>query len=288
MMSSGMAMVAAILSLAGIGLAAALALGLAARRFAVEVDPREEAILDVLSGANCGACGYPGCGAFARAVVAGEVEPHLCPASGAGAVVKIAHIMGVEAKVRDPEIAVVLCQGDNLQASLKYRYLGLADCNAAQKVADGPKQCGGGCLGLGSCERVCPFDAIEMTADGLAVIDREKCTGCRKCVSVCPRQVIAMTPKEATVHVLCNSRDKGAVVRKNCKVGCIACRICEKTVPEAYAIEENLASVRYAFHREAEAGVSKCPTKCIRDFNAGYPQGSSLNRRMNDEHDDVA
>lgn len=281
MMSESYAIVAAMLSLAGIGLTAALALGLAARRFAVEVDPREEAILDVLSGANCGACGYPGCGAFARAVVAGECEPHLCPASGAEAVVKIAHIMGVEAKVRDPEIAVVLCQGDNQSARLKYRYLGLSDCNAAQKVADGPKQCGGGCLGLGSCERVCPFDAIEMTAEGLAVISREKCTGCRKCIAVCPRDVIAMTPKEASVHVLCNSRDKGAVVRKNCKIGCIACRICQKTVPEAYQIEDNLATVNYEFHHEAEAAVSKCPTKCIRDFEDGYPQGSSYNKREN-------
>jgi len=277
MMSTVMATLAAILSLAGIGLAAALALGLAARRFSGEVDPREEAILEVLSGANCGACGYPGCGAFARAVVAGEAEPNLCPASGAAAVVKIAHIMGVEAKLRDPELAVVLCQGDNQQARLKYRYLGLVDCNAAQKVADGPKQCAGGCLGLGSCERACPFGAIEMTDAGLAVIDREKCTGCRKCVAVCPRQVIAMTPKEATVHVLCNSRDKGAVVRKNCKVGCIACRICLKTVPEAYRVEENLASVIYEHHREAAAAVGKCPTKCIRDFRSGYPQGSSLN-----------
>jgi len=271
MLSEGTAIIAAIISLAGIGLVAAMALGLAARRFAVEVDPREEAILDVLSGANCGACGYPGCGAFARAVVAGETEPHLCPASGSGAVVKIAHIMGVEAKVREPELAVVLCQGDNRLAKLKYRYLGLADCNAAQKVADGPKQCAGGCLGLGSCERACPFDAISMTPDGLAVIDRDKCTGCRKCVSVCPRQVIAMTPKAAAVHVLCNSRDKGAVVRKNCKIGCIACRICQKTVPEAYGIEDNLAHVLYTHDLQAADAVPRCPTKCIVDYAAESP-----------------
>lgn len=287
-MSEGMAIIAAMVSLAGIGLSAALALGLAARKFAVEVDPREEAILDVLSGANCGACGYPGCGAFARAVVAGEAAPELCPASGADAVVKIAHIMGVEANVREPEVAVVLCQGDNRLAGIKYRYLGLSDCNAAQKVADGPKKCGGGCLGLGSCERVCPFDAIEMTPEGLAVISREKCTGCRKCITVCPRNVIAMTPKEATVHVLCNSRDKGAVVRKNCKIGCIACRICQKTVPDGYLVEDNLAVVNYERHLEAEAAVSKCPTKCIRDFTHGYPEGSRLNGNTGDGAEDAA
>jgi len=277
MMFEGVAIIAAILSLAGIGLGASLALGLAARRFAVEVDPREAAILDVLSGANCGACGYPGCGAFARAVVAGEAAPELCPASGADAVVRIAHIMGVEATLREPEVAVVRCQGDNRKARLKYHYLGLADCNAAQRVADGPKACGGGCVGLGSCERACPFGAIEMTAEGLAVINREACTGCRKCVAVCPRKVIAMTPKSATVHVLCNSHDKGAVVRRNCKVGCIACRICQKTVPDAYAVEDNLAVVIYARSDEALEAVRKCPTQCIFDFSEGYPEGSSWN-----------
>jgi len=269
-------MIAAVLSLGGIGLLAAVALGFAAKKFAVEVDPRELAIAEVLSGANCGACGYPGCGAYAKAVAAGEASPSLCTPGGAGTVEKIAQIMGVAAQGAAPQVAVVLCQGDNQKAKAKYRYLGVADCNAAQRIADGPKACPGGCLGLGTCARVCPFDAIEMTAEGLAVISREKCTGCKKCVSACPRGVIRMTPLEATVHVLCNSRDKGAAVRKYCQVGCIACQICVKTAPGAYVVEESLARVVYEQHGEAGAAVAKCPTKCIRDFTDGYPEGSRL------------
>jgi electron transport complex protein RnfB len=269
-------MLASILSLGGIGLLAALALGLAAKKFAVEVDPRELALLDVLSGANCGACGYPGCAAYAKAVAEGAAEPTLCTPGGAGTVAQIAHIMGVEATAGEAQIAVVRCQGDDRKAQSKYRYLGIADCNAAQKIADGPKRCPGGCLGLGTCARVCPFGAIEMTDDGLAVISREKCTGCRKCVPACPRQVIAMTPLSATVHVLCNSHDKGAAVRKYCQVGCIACQICVKTVPEAYVMEAFLARAVYPQTDEAAAAVVKCPTHCIRDFTEGYPEGSSL------------
>ena len=269
-------MLAAILSLGAIGLLAALALGFAAKKFAVEVDPRELAILELLPGANCGACGYPGCSGYAKMVVSGDKIAATCPPGGAAVMEKIANIMGFAPVTAEPKVAVVMCQGDNRKAKDKYRYLGLADCQAAQKVADGPKQCPGGCLGLGSCERACPFGAIEMTADNLAVISRKKCTGCGKCVAICPRHVIKMTPLKATTHVLCNSHDKGAAVRKYCEVGCIACQICTKQVPEAYEVENALARVVYEFYDQAPLAVGKCPTKCIRDFVDGYPEGSSF------------
>jgi len=269
-------MLAAVLSLGCIGMLAAVALGFAAKKFAVEVDPRELAALEVLPGANCGACGFPGCAGYAKALVTGAVDLNQCPPGGADVVAKLARILGVEASATAREIAVVLCQGDNRKAQLKYRYLGLEDCNAAQRIAGGPKACPGGCLGLGSCQRACPFDAIEMTADGLAVISREKCTGCRKCIAVCPRSVIRMTPYASTVHVLCNSHDKGATVRKYCQVGCIGCHICQKTVPDAYKIENFLATVIYEHDADAVEAIIKCPTKCIRDFTTGYPEGSGL------------
>src|SRR5512139_1129711 len=173
-------MLTAVLSLGGIGLLSAVSLGMAAKRFAVEVDPREMALLELLPGVNCGACGFAGCSGYARALVKGEVPPDLCPPGGADVAAKLAQILGVTATLREPQVAVVFCQGDNGKAQAKYRYLGLADCVVAQRVADGPKACPGGCLGLGSCERACPFGAIEMTAAGLAVISRERCTGCRK------------------------------------------------------------------------------------------------------------
>lgn len=255
---------------------AAVALGFAAKKFAVEVDPRELAILEALPGANCGACGFPGCAGYAKALIAGGVDLNQCPPGGADVVAKLAHILGVEASAAARQTAVVLCQGDNRKAQLKYLYLGLEDCTAAQRIADGPKICPGGCLGLGSCQRACPFDAIEMTSEGLAVISREKCTGCRKCVAVCPRSVIRMTPFESTIHVLCNSHDRGALVRKYCQVGCIGCQICKRTVPDAYMIDNFLAEVVYECDAEAVEALTKCPTRCIRDFSVGYPEGSTL------------
>lgn len=71
-------MLAAIISLGSLGCLAALLLAMASRRFAVTVDPRQVALLEVLAGANCGACGYPGCDAYARALLAGNAQPDLC------------------------------------------------------------------------------------------------------------------------------------------------------------------------------------------------------------------
>lgn len=269
-------MLTSVLCLAGIGFIASATLGIAAKKFAVEVDPREEAIMEVLPGANCGACGEPGCSGYAKGVVEGRLAPNLCTPGGSDTIQAIADILGVDAVATTPQVAVVLCQGDNQKASSKYRYLGLEDCNAAQKLADGPKTCPSGCLGLGSCALACPFDAIEMTPQGLAVISRDLCTGCEKCVAVCPRQVIVMTPKSSTTHVLCNSHDKGAAVRKYCQIGCIGCNICKKTAPEAYQIENFLARVDYEHDRDAASAIEKCPMKCIRDFRTGYPEGSSF------------
>lgn len=270
-------MIVAVTSLGGVAFAAALALGFAAKKFAVEVDPRELAVMDALPGANCGGCGFPGCSGFAKAVVEGVAPINGCPPGGAGTVEKIAAAMGVTAVSSEKMVAVVNCQGDNAKAKDKYRYLGIHDCRTAQQLAGGPKLCPGGCVGLATCAKVCPFDAIEITAQGLAVVQREKCTGCQKCVSACPRKVISMAPYSATVHVLCNSHDKGPAVKKYCEVGCIACTLCKKAVPEAYVIENFLASVVYDKREGAEAAVEKCPTKCIRDLaTQGYPEGSSF------------
>jgi len=270
-------MIVAVTSLGGVALAAAVALGIAAKKFAVEVDPREVAVMDALPGANCGGCGYPGCSGFAKAVVEGAAPVTGCPPGGGAVAADIASILGVTAVETEKMVAMVKCQGDNAKAKDKFHYLGIHDCRTAQQLAGGPKQCPGGCVGLGTCAKVCPFDAIEITEQGLAVVNREKCTGCQKCIPACPRSVISLAPYGATVHVLCNSHDKGPVVKKYCEVGCIGCTLCKKAVPDAYAIEKFLAHVVYDQREGSEAAVEKCPTKCIRDLGTqGYPEGSSF------------
>lgn len=81
----------------GTGLFIGVFLGVSGKKFAVEVDEREEAILGVLPGNNCGGCGYAGCSGLAAAIVAGEAEVSGCPVGGSLVAAKIGEIMGVSA-----------------------------------------------------------------------------------------------------------------------------------------------------------------------------------------------
>jgi electron transport complex protein RnfB len=245
-----------------LGVVLGLVIAIAAMIFAVDVDPRIEQIEDTLPGANCGGCGYAGCGDFARALVAGECPPEACPSCPSAALRSIARILGVAAGVREEKVALVKCGGGNSVAR-QPRYNGISDCRSANLVAGGPKGCDFGCLGLGTCARECPFGAIEMTDDGLAIVHPDLCVGCSKCVAACPRNIIEMVPKAATVHVLCNSPAKGAAKRKVCSAACIGCRKCVKTAEEGQMLIDGfLAKVNY--DNPPDPSIAECcPTHCI-------------------------
>ncbi len=260
----------AILSLGGLGMLASLSLGIASRKFAVKVDPKVEAILDALPGANCGVCGFPGCSGMAEAMARGSVEITGCPVGGEESIQVIADILGVEAEVGEALVAKLLCKGGRKEASEKSLYHGVSDCRAAALISGGSKSCGYGCLGFGTCERSCPFDAITMSADGLPVIDEVKCTSCGSCVAACPKNIIELLPLNQKVTVLCRSCDKGAVVKKKCSVGCIGCNLCKKACPfEAIEIDRFLARIIPENCRQCGLCVGKCPTKVIEDLLEG-------------------
>lgn len=258
-------MLHAIASLGGIGLVIGAILAYAAKIFAVESDPRIEAIVGVLPGANCGACGYAGCAALAGAIAAGQAPVDACPVGRAPVAEKVAEIMGINAG--GPAVkkqAQVLCQGGKDIAKTKYEYAGIDDCQAAAQVAGGPKSCEYACIGLGSCAEACPFGAISVSADGLPVIDGEICTGCGVCVKTCPKQVLDLVPQNSRVQVRCNSNAKGAAVRPVCQKGCIGCGICAKNCPaEAIRVEDNLAKIDYDKCTGCGICAAKCPTKAI-------------------------
>lgn len=175
-----------------LGAAAGAVLAVAAKVFYVWEDPRIADVEDALLGANCGACGYAGCAAAAEAVVKGQAGPEVCVAGGYEVAQAVAQVMGAQIEHMEPRKAVLACRYSVDKAAAKYRYNGAADCRAAALLYGGPKECLIGCLGLGTCERVCPFDAIAVGPEGLPVIDETRCTGCGTCVQHCPTHVLRL------------------------------------------------------------------------------------------------
>ncbi len=249
---------------AAVGIFVGLFLGVAGIKFKVEVDEREEQVLNALPGNNCGGCGYPGCSGLAAAIVKGEAPVNQCPVGGEPVANKISGIMGVNAEETEKMVAFVHCQGDCERTTQNYDYVGPTDCRLMPFVpGGGPKSCNYGCLGGGTCTQVCPFDAIHVV-NGIAVVDREACKACGKCVAACPKNLISLIPYKAKHVVACSSQDKGPVTMKACKTGCIGCGICAKTCEfGAVTVENNLATIDQSKCTGCGACVAKCPKKAI-------------------------
>lgn len=248
----------------GTGLFIGAFLGIAGKKFAVEVDEREEAILGELPGNNCGGCGYPGCSGLAAAIVAGEAAVGACPVGGAPVAAEIAKIMGQEAGEQVRMAAYVKCAGTCEKAKQNYEYVGLEDCVMMNFMQNGgPKACVYGCLGGGSCVKACPFDAIHVV-DGVAVVDKEACKACGKCVAACPKHLIELVPYEQQYLVQCSSKDKGKDVMQACSVGCIGCKMCAKFCPSgAITVENNIAHIDASLCTGCGVCAEKCPKKII-------------------------
>lgn len=261
----------AIILLGAMGIVFGFILAIASKKLAVESDPRATEIMAVLPGANCGACGYPGCSGLAEAIVKGVAPVNACPVGKAACASKIAVIMGVEVDVNaKPKIAKLLCQGGKEERVDRFYYMGVADCGAAQSLNGGPKLCEFGCLGLGNCARSCKFGALKINENGLPEINPKLCTGCGACSLACPRQLIRMVDDKSQVMVLCQSHSKGPEVRKACKVGCIGCGICAKNCPaNAITVTDFLAEINPELCTACGICVEKCPMKTIKFTNFG-------------------
>lgn len=256
----------AIILLGIMGVIFGLILAVASKKLAVETDSRVGEILAVLPGANCGACGFPGCSGLAEAIVSGNAPVNGCPVGKGPCAQKIAVIMGIEVDTSvKPKIAQVACQGGKAERVDRFYYMGVSDCAAAQMLNGGPKLCEFGCLGLGNCVRACKFDAISINENSLPEVDPKKCTGCGACVKACPRSLVKLIDDGARAMVLCKSHNKGPDVRKACKVGCIGCGICAKNCPvQAITVSDFLAEVNPDLCTGCGICVQKCPMKTIK------------------------
>lgn len=253
-----------VITMGALGLLFSAGLVLAYKKLKVEEDPKVEQVDEALPQANCGACGYSGCHAYAEAVVKGETPTNNCPVGGEQVANQIAQIMGVEAQQVTPKVARVHCRGTKEAAYSKGVYQGISTCYASHLVG-GHKKCVYGCLGFGDCVRACPFEAMYMGEDGLPVIIEEKCTGCGNCVEACPRNILDLHPLSQEIIVFCRSKDRGPIARKVCKNACIACGICSRACPEGIVIEDYLAVIKdyKKIPQDKIPAIEKCPTNSI-------------------------
>ena len=258
----------ALIVMGGLGLFFGAGLAVASRIFAVRKDERVEQIEEALPGANCGACGAPGCSGFAEGVVEGKYPANGCTVGGSEVALLVAQIMGTEAGEVIPKVAVVRCRGDKDTCMNRAEYYGVEDCKAAVLIDEGAKGCVYGCLGLGTCVNACPFDAMTMEENGLPAVDEALCTGCGECVRICPRGIMELMPTDQKVFLACVSKDFGKAVKSICKVGCIGCSLCanpKTTIEGLITMDGKLPVIHYdqVNHpwKDLENAVKKCPTK---------------------------
>ena len=267
----------AVIVLGAIGLIAALVLFLLSKKFAVKEDPRLGEVTEALPGANCGGCGFPGCGGLAAACVkaadAGSLEGLNCPVGGQPTMEKIAAILGMKVEATAPKLAIVRCNGSCENRPRINEFDGVRSCKVMNSASMGETGCAYGCLGCGDCVEKCQFDAIKMNPEtGLPEVDSSKCTACGACAKTCPRHIIEIREvkgtKEMGVVVRCMNKDKGAVAMKSCKAACIGCQKCVKVCQfDAVHVENFLAYIDPAKCRNCRKCEQECPKNVIVGIN---------------------
>ncbi|MDA3899540.1 MAG: RnfABCDGE type electron transport complex subunit B [Spirochaetes bacterium] len=264
--------IAAVIGITALGTTFGVILSIAKKKLHVPKDPRVEAIDVVLPGANCGACGYPGCAAYADKIVHEGADIALCPVGGGESAAQIGAIMGLSASQMEKKIARVHCQGGLFHTKNKFNYEGPHSCRAANQIRGGFRVCSYGCLGLGDCASICPFNAISMGEDRLPHIDPDLCTGCGKCVDACPRFIISLLSVKQQVYVKCKNMEKGPVMKQGCTAGCIGCKLCVvKACKNVFAdnpdIDTAITVDNFLAHVNAELCINcgECSSVCPQD-----------------------
>lgn len=251
------------LVIGGIGFFVGIILIWASQKFAVETNPLVDEVIEVLPGANCGACGYAGCADFGEKVVDGLASVDGCPVGGFDTAKLVGELLGQEVKEAESIYPFVRCNG-GLNCTDNIDYVGIEDCRAVMMTSIGEKGCKYGCMGRGTCVRACPFSAIEIGDDHFPHINKNLCKSCGLCVEVCPNGVMVMANDSEQVHVLCRSHDKGKAVKAVCEFGCIGCKICVKNCPaDAITVTNFLAEIDQEKCTNCGQCVENCPQKSI-------------------------
>ncbi len=259
-----MTILISIAALGSLTIILALMLVIANKKLSVYEDPRIDQVEELLPHANCGACGYPGCRPFAEALVSGNALPGKCTVSTDLGRNKIATFLGVSVGNEEKRVARLACAGGINVARNKANYTGVKTCQGAALISGGGKACFWGCLGHGDCEVVCDFNAIEMDAFSIPIVNVDKCTACGDCVEVCPKDLFSIQPISNRLWVACKNLESGEAVLEDCEVGCTACGKCAKDAPDnLITMQFNLPVINYNQNHNFQNPIQRCPTGAI-------------------------
>lgn len=234
-------------------------------------------LLACLPAWDCGLCGQKDCRAFACALAKGPIDFRCLP-GGERVETKLAAALGKAPyrKKSGKALAVIACAGDSRSVRPSFEYAGFRNCSAAASLYGGPRACGSGCLGYGSCIPSCPKGAITIK-NGLAEICPELCDGCGACVSACPTSVIRMLSRRDAWYVACSSTAPGNVKENSCSASCTACGACaRRSAGSEFTLRNNLAVASSTVTGNWAAIADDCPTKVIRSPGRQKKDGGSF------------
>lgn len=265
--------------LAGVGTSLAAVLAWAGKKLAVEEPPHYREVRSLLPGANCGACGQPGCQAFAMELAAGRANPGGCTVNAPETNQVIADLLGIRLEV-NRQVARLACHGGLNVAAERTRYEGSPSCVAAATVEGGSRGCAWGCLGLGDCADVCDFGAITMSPWSLPEVDTSLCTACGDCVDICPKDLFSIEPLDQPLWVACRNELDEDQALAWCQVACTGCGLCARDAPpgvlevKGHLVHLKAPELLTGKRGELKETIARCPTGAIGLFQTGQTSGS--------------